>query len=97
MTCIQSEKSKRLFCKNCSGRYIALDGTCFRCVMNENYEKKLTEYNKKAASDKEFLRKDVCQNQLEAGSQDLPTKHEMLSTQDLRYARLRHFKRRQMP
>ena len=97
MSCIQSEKSKRLFCKNCSGTYTALDGACFRCETNKNYEKTLTEYNKKAASDKEFLRKDVCQNQLEAGNQDLLTKHEMLSTQDLRYARLRHFKRRQMP
>ena len=97
MTCIQSEKSKRLFCKNFSGRYTALDGTCFRCVTNKMYEKTLTEDNKKAASDKEFLRKDVCQNQIEAGNQDLLTKHEMLSTQDLRYARLRHFKRRQMP
>ena len=97
MSCIQSEKSKILFCKNCSGTYTALDGTCFRCVMNKNYEKTLAEYNKKASSDKEFLSKDVCQNQLEAGNQDLLTKHEMLSTQDLRYARLRHFKRRQMP
>ena len=97
MSCIQSEKSKRLFCKNCSGTYTALDGICFRCETNKNYEKTLTEDNKKAASDKEFLKKDVCQNQLKAGNQDLLTKHEMLSTQDLRYARLRHFKRRQMP
>ena len=65
--------------------------------MNKNYEKTLAEYNKKASSDKEFLSKDVCQNQIEAGNQDLLTKHEMLSTQDLRFSRLRHFKRRQMP
>ena len=75
MTCIQSEKSKRLFCKNCSGTYTALDGTCFRCETNNNYEKTLAEDNKKASSDKEFLRKDVCQNQHGAGIQDLLTKH----------------------
>ena len=97
MTCIQSEKSKRLFCKNCSCRYTAIDGTYLRCETNNSYEKTLAEYNNKMAFDEEFLSKDVYQNQCESGNQDLLTKHEILSTQDLRYTRLRHFRRRQIP
>ena len=42
------------------------------------------------------MSKDACQNQHEQGNQDLLTRHEMLSTQDLKCARLRHFRRRQM-
>ena len=97
MTCIQSEKSKRLFCKNCSCTYTALDGTCLTCETDKSYEQTLAEDKNKAAPDKDILSKDVCQNQHEQGNQDLMTRHEMLSTQDLRYAPLRHFRNRQMP
>ena len=97
MTCIQSEKSKRLFCKNCSCTYTVIDGACLQCETDNDYEKTLAEANNKVASDKEFLSKDVCQNQSKSGNQDLLTKHEILSTHDLRYARLRHFRRRKMP
>ena len=97
MTCIQSKKSKRLFCKNCNCTYTAIDGTCPRCETDKNYEIFLAEDNNKAASDKRVLSKDVCQNQHELGNQDLLTKHEILSAQDLRYTCLRHFRRRKMP
>ena len=80
MTCIQSERSKQLFCKNCSCTYTALDGPCLICETDKNFEKTLAEDNNKAASDKEILSKDVCQNQHEQGNQDLLTKHEMLCT-----------------
>ena len=93
MTCIQS---KRLFCKNCSCTYTSVDGKCLRCETDKNYEKTLAKDNSKAAYDKEVLSKDVCQNQHEPRNQDLLTKHEILSAQDLRYAGLCHFRRRQM-
>ena len=39
MTCIKLEKSKRLFCKNCTCTYTATDGTCLRCETDKSYEK----------------------------------------------------------
>ena len=80
LTCIRSEKSKRLFCNNCSCTYTTIDGTCHKCETDKNYEKTLAEDNNKGAFDKEFLSKDVCQNRHEPGNQDLLAKHEMLST-----------------
>ena len=45
-----------------------MDGTCLRCEMGKNYEKTLAEDNNKAASDKEFLSKDVCLTQHKPGN-----------------------------